>query len=165
MARLQQAIGQFLVNLHCRGYKPLMAEISIHLEAGNWEQALPNYEALIERALAFVSTECSLVLADDKFVQQLNAQFRGQDKPTNVLSFPSEEEGYLGDSIVALETLQREAEAQGKALKDHFTHLIIHGCLHLMGYDHEEETEAQEMENKEIELLAKLNIANPYEVR
>ena len=97
-------------------------------------------------------------------IQNLNHQFRGKDKPTNVLAFPSDdEEDYIGDIIIALETIQREAQEQDKSFADHFTHLVIHGCLHLLGYDHEQKNEAEEMENKEIELLKKLNIANPYE--
>ena len=140
--------------------------INLVFEAGDWKQALPKAETLASKALEFVEGELSLVLADDAFIQNLNHQFRGKDKPTNVLSFPSDDEdGYLGDIIIALETIQREAEQQEKALSAHFSHLVIHGALHLMGHDHEEETEAQEMEKKEIELLAKLNIANPYETR
>ncbi len=140
--------------------------INLVSEAGAWEKALPNAKELTQEALNFVEGELSLVLADDAFIQNLNHQFRGKDKPTNVLSFESDDEdGYLGDIIIALETIQREAEEQGKSLSDHFSHLVIHGCLHLMGYDHEKEEEAQEMEAREIELLAKLNIANPYETR
>ncbi len=102
------------------------------------------------------------VLADDAAVQALNRDFRSKDKPTNVLSFPSGEEEYLGDIIVSLDTVKREAEAQGKTFEHHLTHLLVHGILHLLGYDHEQEEEAVEMEGLEIEILEKIGISNPY---
>ncbi len=99
--------------------------------------------------------------------QQLNHQYRGKEKPTNVLSFPFEsppelELPLLGDLIVCADVVAQEAIEQNKALKDHWAHMIIHGCLHLLGYDHIEEEEAEEMESLEIELLASLNIKDPY---
>lgn len=99
--------------------------------------------------------------------QQLNNQYRGKDKPTNVLSFPFESPPgialpLLGDLIVCADVVAQEALEQNKALKDHWAHMIIHGCLHLLGYDHIEEEEAEEMESLEIELLASLNIKDPY---
>lgn len=99
--------------------------------------------------------------------QQLNHQYRGKEKPTNVLSFPFEsppelELPLLGDLIVCADVVAQEAIEQNKALNDHWAHMIIHGCLHLLGYDHIEEEEAEEMESLEIELLASLNIKDPY---
>ena len=107
--------------------------------------------------------ELSLVLADNNFVQELNKQWRGKDKPTNVLSFPQDDDFMLGDIILAYETVQDEAEAQGKRFEDHATHLIIHGLLHLLGHDHIEDDEAEVMEALEIEILGALNIKNPYQ--
>jgi len=114
--------------------------------------------------------ELSVVLADDAFIRELNKTYRGKNKPTNVLSFPSSipesrilnPESCLGDIILALETIEREAEAQGKSFKHHATHLIVHGVLHLLGHDHENEVMAADMERKEIKILKKLGISNPY---
>lgn len=114
--------------------------------------------------------ELSILLANDAELRALNRQWRGIDKPTNVLSFPGAdiapgEPGglMLGDIAVSLETVKREAELENKTLNDHFCHLVIHGFLHLFGYDHETEEEAQVMEVLETKALARLAIADPYE--
>ncbi len=115
--------------------------------------------------------EASIVLANDDLIQVLNREYRDMDKPTNVLSFatidsddPLPEEGPfpLGDIILSYQTLDREAREQGKFFKDHFTHMVVHGTLHLIGYDHQTEDEANIMETLEIRILEKLNIQNPY---
>ncbi|MBY0292739.1 MAG: rRNA maturation RNase YbeY [Alphaproteobacteria bacterium] len=111
----------------------------------------------------FSQKEVSVVLADDRKVQTLNHEFRHKDKPTNVLSFPSDEADELGDIILAHETIVREAEEKGISLLHHTLHLIVHGFLHLLGYAHEEENEALHMETVEIKILKTLNISNPYE--
>nr|WP_305790477.1 rRNA maturation RNase YbeY [Candidatus Phycosocius bacilliformis] len=114
----------------------------------------------------------AVLLTDDARVQALNAQWRQQDKPTNVLSFPAAEslsdislagEIGLGDIALAYETCAREAAEQGKSLKHHATHLLVHGLLHLLGYDHEADDDAAEMEGLEREILASLGIADPYQ--
>ncbi|WP_373088023.1 rRNA maturation RNase YbeY [Sneathiella sp.] len=121
--------------------------------------------------------EISLVLTDDAGIQDLNREYRDTDKPTNVLSFPDTsldaaelaaaaamtEPLMLGDIVMARETLQREAAAQGKSLADHMAHLLVHGVLHLVGYDHIDDNEAQIMERLEIAVLHDLKIRNPYE--
>lgn len=94
--------------------------------------------------------------------QQLNRDFRQQDKPTNVLSFPFDEPDYLGDLALCHEIIAAEAEAQGKTLLAHYQHMTLHGILHLLGYDHETEAEAVEMEALEIKLLAQLGVKDPY---
>ncbi len=125
--------------------------------------------------------EMSLVLADDALVQTLNRDYRDKDKPTNVLSFAllddlddtdestddvlARDEGMpilIGDVILAFETVQREALEQGKSFGDHLTHLVIHGVLHLLGYDHQSDPDADRMERLETSILARLGIADPY---
>jgi probable rRNA maturation factor len=113
-----------------------------------------------------VDTEVSIVLCGDAFIKELNAKWRGQDKPTNVLSFPADFQDAapaLGDIIIAYETVAREAAEDGKSLRDHLSHMIVHGFFHLLGFDHEDDEEAEEMETAEIKALAALGIASPYE--
>ncbi len=113
------------------------------------------------------AAELSVVLTDDAEQRELNRQYRGIDKPTNVLSFPQIEpfspiRGLIGDIILARETLEREAQELDKPLAEHFTHLVVHGFLHILGYDHIAEDEALQMESLETQILAGLGIADPY---
>jgi len=135
--------------------------------APHWIQCLKD-----EGTLAPV--EINILLTHDDEVQELNRDYREKDKPTNVLSFASWWDDdcppspapdvpiVLGDLVLALETLQSEAVADGKSLNDHFCHLILHGILHLIGFDHIEDDEAEDMESLETQLLAKLGIADPH---
>ncbi|MBE6446066.1 MAG: rRNA maturation RNase YbeY [Alphaproteobacteria bacterium] len=105
--------------------------------------------------------ELSLVLADDDFVQSLNKQYRHQDKPTNVLSF--ENEGiFAGDIVVAYQTTKKEAKEKDVSFSAHLAHLLTHGTLHLQGYDHLNDKQADKMEKLEVKLLKKLGYDNPY---
>lgn len=141
-------------------------DISIHDDA--WDSQL--IHTLVHRSIPVAcgyfedmsGSELSVVLTNDEEIQELNKNFRNKDKPTNVLSFPGEED-ILGDIILSRETLEREALEQKKSFENHVTHMIIHGFLHLLGYDHMNDEEAHEMEGLEIEILEKLNIENPYE--
>lgn len=113
------------------------------------------------------AAEISIVLTDDAEQQALNRDWRGKDAPTNVLSFPQIEPfapvvGILGDIILARETLEREAAQQDTAFADHFTHLVVHGFLHILGYDHLTEEEALVMEGLETQILAGLGVPDPY---
>lgn len=115
-------------------------------------------------------TEVSILLVDDEEMSQLNETYRHKKGPTNVLSFPFEkpddiELSLLGDLVICVPQMIREALAQHKPIHAHFAHLTIHGCLHLLGYDHENKQDAEQMEQLEIELLTALNIPNPYEER
>ena len=107
--------------------------------------------------------ELSLLLCDDAHIRQLNRDFRGLDRPTNVLSFAGEPGGlHLGDIAIAVETVKREAMAEAKSPVDHYVHLVTHGLLHILGYDHETDVEADIMEAVEIRVLKRLGIADPY---
>ena len=122
--------------------------------------ALKQYKKAFELTVRIVEIEES---------QHLNLQYRHKDKPTNVLSFPFDvpaevDLNLLGDLIICADIVKKEAEEQHKNLKDHWAHLVIHGCLHLLGYDHITNDEAEEMESLEIALLAQLGIPDPYAV-
>ncbi len=159
-------------------------DIQISIEEGTWpsEEIL---RALSERVLGAAANflvreekqpfpktgapEVSLVFTSDAEIRGINAEWRSQDKPTNVLSFPAfpltpgKMPGpMLGDIIFAQETLSREAGELGKSFDDHLTHLLVHGFLHLFGYDHMEDDEAEKMEGLETRILAELGLSDPY---
>jgi probable rRNA maturation factor len=151
--------------------------IDLAIEDGTWGEDIA-MEALACRAFAAAfavasdrprdAVEISLLLTDDAGIQELNRDWRNKDKPTNVLSFPAPAvpgipgPRPLGDIAVAYETVAREAEEEKKPFENHLTHLLIHGLLHLLGYDHELEAEAEIMEGLEVKALASLGIADPY---
>ena len=148
--------------------------LAIACEHDAWA-ALGDVHVLFERAAkaalagAKAATDCeiSLLLADDVRLQELNRTYRGKDAPTNVLSFPApRQQGrgprFLGDIAMAYETLLREAREQDKTLADHASHLMVHGVLHLLGYDHMNERDAEAMEALERTILAGIGIADPY---
>ena len=155
---------------------PVDLELDIAVEGGAWPD-----EAVMEEwarraftaALATVSDRpegplaISLLLTDDPGIRTLNRQWRAQDKATNVLAFPAPAHPapgprLLGDVALGYETVLREAEAEGKAFEAHVAHLLVHGALHLIGYDHELEGQAEIMEALEVKALASLGIADPY---
>jgi len=131
-----------------------------------WVKALPGVERLVRKAARTAvgnrKRALTVALSDDRRMRVLNARDRNKDKPTNVLSYPSGERGFLGDVVLARQTVSREAKAQGKTLADHLCHLVVHGTLHLMGYDHEDDAEAERMEMLERRILKRLAIADPY---
>lgn len=151
--------------------------IAISVEAGDWPPQAAVRE-LAERAISAVlavrpqtleqpvrnsAAEISILLNDDSGIRKLNNKFRGKDQATNVLSFSQKlAGGLLGDVILASETVRGEAALAGKTLEDHMAHLIIHGFLHLLGYDHEEDEQAEIMEALERAALKRMGIADPY---
>jgi len=146
-----------------------MIEVEVEDEA--WAVAIVDVEAVVvtaaEAALGTVAGAVTILLADDATVRDLNARFRGKDRPTNVLSFPAAPmpgvaREPLGDIVLAYGTCASEAEAQTKSLADHLRHLVVHGVLHLLGRDHENDAEAEAMEAEEREILAGLGVADPY---
>ena len=157
-----------------------MIQVDITYQAEGWIEAFDMSEDTIAMTIQRIcravyaefeegDAEVSVVLADNAFVQSLNKQYRGKNQPTNVLSFPASD-GFcldgmvepLGDIVIALETVVTESEEQEKRFYNHFTHLIVHGMLHLLGMDHIVAKEAEEMEALEIELLKSLGVNDPY---
>ena len=142
--------------------------IEIEVEAAAWTDALPEAERLAAlaagAALEGEVADLVVLLSDDETVRDLNARYRGKDSPTNVLSFPAAETArpHLGDVVLAHGVCAREAEAQGKTLADHLSHLVVHGVLHLRGHDHEIDAEAAAMEDAERTILASLGVSDPY---
>ena len=155
----------------------MTVSLDIRAPSALW-RGLPRARALARETIAACAAECgldprkdrevSLCLTDDADMRALNARWRGVDRPTNVLSFPAaQREGTLngptlGDIALAYETLTREAEDLGSPLADHYRHLLAHGFLHLIGYDHQTDKDAGRMEALEIRILARLGVADPY---
>lgn len=142
--------------------------IEVEIEDAAWSAVLPEAEAVAARAasaaLGTIKGDVVILLTDDETVRDINARFRDRDRPTNVLSFPAAESAFphLGDLTLAFGVCAREAEEQGKTLSDHLSHLTVHGVLHLLGRDHEDDAEAEAMEGEERSILASLGVADPY---
>lgn len=152
-----------------------MIQVDVEIESDAWEGVADVADLsrrAAEAALAALPDAplhdlvATLLLTDDESVRQLNVAWRGQDKATNVLSFPAPPmpgtPRHLGDIAIAYETTAREARDDGKPLTDHSAHLVVHGVLHLLGHDHEDEDEADAMEEIEVAALARLGIPDPY---
>jgi probable rRNA maturation factor len=151
--------------------------VDVVAESPLWD-AHPDAEEVARRAVGAALSEAgrtynedaelAVILADDARLKDLNRDWRGKDRPTNVLSFPGAEGDeiatapLLGDLVLAFETVAEEAERDGKSFEDHFAHLVVHGTLHLFGFDHMSDDEAETMENTERAALARLGIADPY---
>jgi probable rRNA maturation factor len=148
--------------------------IDVVIDSDLWKKQ-PDAEATIRRAMTEAARACAtapgdvaVVLTGDDAIQALNKRWRGQDKPTNVLSFPaqvmpgSEEPAHLGDIVIAFETMTAEAERDGKQFAHHLAHLAVHGYLHLLGHDHDKDRDAEAMERLETDLLARIGVPDPY---
>lgn len=148
--------------------------LAIEIEDSRW-QGIAGIENLLKKAAAATLSgqeahEIACLLTDDQSMQDINKQWRGQGKPTNVLSFPAAKMGLpegqpqpLGDIVMAFDTIQQEAHESGKSLDHHISHLMVHGVLHLLGYDHHTEEDAEVMESRERAILGTLGISDPYE--
>ena len=157
-------------------------EVEVSVLDRQWRDDLPSADRVARRAAETAlrraaaaelrrPNELSVVLADDARVRELNRDYRGRDAATNVLAFANLDDPaaaspgapvLLGDVVLARQTLLREAAAQGKSPADHLSHLVVHGVLHLLGFDHQQDDEARCMENLEILVLADLGVSNPY---
>ena len=182
-----------LMRKKVKSCKKIMTDslLNLDIEDNRWSAAVAQIENVAEKVKTAVfeyvaeHTESEVLhsnlpiivnvcLSNDEQVHALNKEFRGMDKPTNVLSFANVDfEGFadelnlykeieLGDIIIAFETMQKEADIEGISLHNHFCHLLAHGLLHLLGFDHQTEEEAEYMEGFEIEILQSMGIANPY---
>jgi len=154
-------------------------QILVSIQSPSWQREKYGLEKLCQQIFDVVTNkyhqafEVSIVFTDDAEIQKLNATYRHKNKPTNVLSFPSGLFTHsatpppscpipLGDVVLAFETINRESQEQRKTPHDHLSHLLIHAFLHLLGYDHQTDEEAQSMEELEIQYLRLFNIENPY---
>jgi probable rRNA maturation factor len=150
-------------------------QIEVIVRSARWRKR-PSAKTVVKKAVLAaaraVSTrpvELAIVLGDDSAIRALNRDWRGKNAPTNVLSFPAAAPGkgrsaspYVGDIVIAYETMAREASTEDKPFNHHLSHLAIHGFLHLLGYDHENDRDAQEMERLERKILKRLAIPDPY---
>ncbi|HZC79683.1 MAG TPA: rRNA maturation RNase YbeY, partial [Ktedonobacterales bacterium] len=158
---------------------PGRLSVTLVEEDGDWSSFGALNEAIRQAAAALAGhgrvsvvsgSEASVVLGSDALVRRLNRTYRGKDAATNVLSFPfqrppgaaPEDGAYLGDVVLAAETVQLEADERGIERKHHLQHLVVHGLLHLLGYDHDTDSEAEAMERLEVDILATIGVSDPY---
>lgn len=148
--------------------------IEVMVQSPRWKKQ-PRAATIVRNAVQAAAkatstkSELAIVLTDDSAIRTLNREWRGFDKPTNVLSFPAAQsrdavspDNSLGDVIIAFQTVAREAASEGKPFKNHLAHLAVHGFLHLLGYDHETDRDASKMERLEVKILAGLGVPDPY---
>ncbi|HEX3945750.1 MAG TPA: rRNA maturation RNase YbeY [Rhizomicrobium sp.] len=153
--------------------KQTVPSIDIIVEDRGWLAVAKDLRGQVRRAAKVallregtLRPELTILLTSDERLRTLNRQYLGKDKPTNVLSFPAvAKAGYLGDMAIAHGTAAREADASGKPVLHHVLHLVVHGVLHLLGYDHEAPKKAEAMESLETEILAEMGIPDPYRRR
>jgi probable rRNA maturation factor len=158
-----------------RGRSGSMPTVDVLVRSRHWRKQ-PRAGIIVKNAISAAAkvastprAELAIVLSDDSAIRALNRDWRGKNAPTNVLSFPAQAPGksprpspYIGDIVIAYQTTAREAVAEGKPFKHHLAHLAVHGFLHLIGYDHETERDAQRMERLERAILARIAVPDPY---
>ena len=139
-------------------------QVYVNFENGSWKKYKIDFSHIANTAALsqYKNSEVSITLTDDKEIHKLNKQYRNIDKPTNVLSFELDDDLLLGDIYISLDTVKREAADAGISVAEHTVHMIVHGMLHLQGYDHIKDDEAVKMESKEISIMKKLGYKNPY---
>ncbi|MBR4860459.1 MAG: rRNA maturation RNase YbeY, partial [Alphaproteobacteria bacterium] len=139
-------------------------KVFVDMHDKRWKKYKIDFEKIVSAldSLAMPDAEVSIVLIDDAEIHELNREYRGKDNPTNVLSFELGDDVLLGDIYISLDTVTREAVEQKKSVAEHTAHMVVHGVLHLLGYDHLDDNQAKKMEAKEIKTLAALGIKNPY---
>jgi probable rRNA maturation factor len=152
----------------------VILSVDLRIEDDNWEKEMENVQDLVENALSAAADHMGMsglvevLLTDNSAMHELNKKWRGNDKPTDVLSFPAGDSGipgvqpFFGDIALGLEVAKQDAIRLGRDFQLHVMHLLVHGFLHLLGYDHMSETEAEEMEGLEAEILSPLGLPNPY---
>lgn len=146
--------------------------LSINIEDSRWNNAFEDFQAYsfdvvttcfkVCKKSINPNMELNIILVDDNYIQKINKDYRGKDKPTNVISFETGDKFLLGDIFISYDTLTCEAMGQNISFKDHYTHLLCHGVLHILGFDHINDEDAEIMENLEIKILRKFKIENPY---
>ncbi len=144
---------------------PAQAGIRVTVDDPAWRRAGVRAEAIVCRAVSAAGGAASVVLTSDRTMRRLNRDFRGLDRPTNVLTFEPPAPGLPGEIVLALGTVRREAAAASRSLAAHLAHLAVHGALHLRGHDHQRAGEARRMEMAEARLLARLGVGNPWRPR
>ncbi len=135
----------------------VFSQSELTIDEPRWRRYVPNVERVVGRALGLTGCPANIVLTDDLTVQRLNARDRGKNKPTNILTYE-----HPPEMLLALGVVRREAAAEQKTVSQHLSHLLVHGALHLAGYDHEHAGDARRMEQAEARLLAVLKISNPW---
>ncbi|MBD5398012.1 rRNA maturation RNase YbeY [bacterium] len=155
------------------GFCKCKVKLSFIYKNKAWFTSIKNLESLSRKVVCKTfkmvgvkqlnGMEINVLLTGDKEIQEFNKNYRGKNKPTNVLSFETGDELLLGDIVMSLATLKKEAVAQHISIEAHYVHLLCHGVLHLLGFDHIDDEEAREMEFFEIKILESMGISNPYE--
>ncbi|MBR6838590.1 MAG: rRNA maturation RNase YbeY, partial [Alphaproteobacteria bacterium] len=138
--------------------------IYVNVEDNRWRKYQIDFEKIANAATGkkYDGSEASITLVNDKYIQKINKKYRGINKPTNVLSFELGDSVLLGDIFISLDTVMREAKQENISVEEHTAHMVVHGILHLLGYDHIKDSDAEKMEKRETVILKKLGYKNPY---
>ena len=138
--------------------------VYVNIEDKRWKKYKIDFDKIANAAVLakYKDAEVSITLVNDKEIQKINTKYRKINKPTNVLSFELSDDVLLGDIFISLDTVMREAKNENISVPEHTAHMVVHGILHLLGYDHINDSDATKMQSKEISILGKLGFKNPY---